>query len=152
MRILTIFSFVTLVLFSQLAPTKAEAQCLLCGVIGFAIGSASGDEQIGSSIGGNVIYVAPYINKRISDPLEVRIAVSNKMGFSNPEWIRSITKAQSMTLSEIFELTISDSADFTILEIMRVIEPGGSRIAVFWFAYIENAKMRPLSELKKITK
>ena len=146
MRILAVLSLIATLL-SPMMATKAEAQCLLCGVIGFAIGSSSNDEQAGASSGGNVIYVAPHIDERIADPLAVRIAVSPRMGFSNGGWNRHIMAAQSMTLHEMFEATIPNHEDFTILEIARVIKPDEFRLAVFWFAYIEKEKMRPLSDL-----
>ena len=147
MHILAVLSLITATFFSPMVASKAEAQCPLCGVVGFALGSASNDDQAGASSGSNIIYVTPHIGERIADPLAVRIAVSPKMGFSTEEWRSYITRAQSMTLQEIFEATVPDYENFTILEIARVIQPDENRIAVFWFAYIENEKMRPLSAL-----
>lgn len=150
MRILAVLSLITATFFSPMMATKAEAQCLLCGVVGFALGSASNDEQAGASSGSNVIYVAPHIGERIADPLEVRIETSERlaMGDSDTWNPRRVTPMAGKTLKEIFEASVTDSENFTILEIMRVHDSSeDARVAVFWFAYIENEKMRPLSEL-----
>ena len=146
MRILAVLSLITAT-FSSMMTTKAEAQCLLCGAVGYAIGTAMNYERTGVSSGGNIIYVAPYISERIADPLAVRIAVTPEMGFSDVNWNRDVTRAQSMTLQEMFEMTVPNHENFTILEIARVFTPDSNRLAVFWFAYIENEKMRPLSQL-----
>lgn len=143
MRTFVVLSFITAIFLLPMT-TEAEAECLLCGVSGFAQSSASNNEQAGTTSGSNVIYVAPHISKRIADPLAVRIAVSAKMGFLHtPRPRRNITEAQGMTLQEMFESTVPNHENFTILKITQVILPGKDRIAVFWFSYIENEKMRP---------
>ena len=145
MRILAVLSLITATIFSPMMTTKAEAQCLLCGVVGFALGSASNDEQAGASSGSKVIYVAPHIGERIGDPLEVRI-VAKRFSFGDSRY-RSSTGAQFASLRALFQNAVPEHENFTLLEIMRVVDHQAHGAAVFWFAYIENEKMKPLSEL-----
>lgn len=147
MRILAVLTLITATFLSPMMNTKAEAQCLLCGAVGFALGSASNDEQAGASVGSNVIYVAPYIGNRIDDPLDVRIVASSNLIFTEGGWnTRTITPMAGSTLHEIFKKSVTNPEKYTIIEIMRVITPDEVRGAIFWFAYIENEKIRPLSE------
>lgn len=145
MRIVAVLSLITAIFFSPIMATKAEAQCLLCGIVGFAIGSASNDEQAGASTGSNVIYVAPHIAERIADPLDVRI-IAERFNFSNTRHNPSIS-AQFASLRALFQHAVPEHENYTLLEIMRVVDHQAHGAAVFWFAYIENEKMRPLSEL-----
>jgi len=143
MRILAVLSLITAVLFSPMIATKAEAQCLLCGVVGFALGSASNDEQAGALSGSNVIYVAPHIGERIADPLDVKVIASEDYHFKggNDE-----DDYQGASLRTIFANTVYEHEKYTILEIVRLVNPKLRSKATFWFAFIENEKMRPLSE------
>ncbi len=145
MRILVVLSLIT-TFFSPMMATKAEAQCLLCGVVGFALGSASNDEQAGTSSGSNVIYVAPHIGERIADPLAVRI-VAKRFSFGDGQY-RGMTGAQFASLRALFQNAVPEHENFTLLEIMRVVDHRYHEAAVIWFAYIENEKMRPLSDVK----
>lgn len=126
----------------------AQAQCLLCGVIGFALGSSSGDNAspMRAGGGGSVLYVAPRIAERISNPLEVHIASTNYLRFYKisdrvPEY------TMGHTVQQVFDKTVPNSGKYVILEVMRVISPENASVAVFWFAYIEKEKMHSLESL-----
>jgi hypothetical protein len=145
MRIFAVLLIMTAAIFSPISATRAEAQCLLCGVIGFAIGSASNDKNTGAGAGGSVIYIAPYIGERIADPLDVRI-VAKQFSFSEKlkHWDQYAGK---YSLRQLFENAVEEHEKYTLLEIMRVVDYEYPGVAVFWFAYIENEKMKPLSKL-----
>ncbi|MBI2054781.1 MAG: hypothetical protein HYT39_01635 [Candidatus Sungbacteria bacterium] len=131
-------------------PTSvAQAQCLLCGVIGFAIGSSTSGvnatPQDVSGGGGAVLYIAPRISERITEPLAVRIASTPVAGFSsdtgwNYKW-------KGMTIQQIFEKTVKNPEQFVVLEVMRVVNPSNTNAATFWFAYLEKHKVVPLERL-----
>ncbi len=129
--------------FSLFLPAPAaNAQCLLCGVIGFALGSADSDQYGGGS--GNVIYVAPRISERLlADPLEVKITTSGRLYMVRG----SFKNFAGSSIQEIFDMTVLDSQKYTVLEVMRMVGPSSLDTTYFWFAYIENEKMRPLSDL-----
>jgi hypothetical protein len=144
MRILFALSLV-LSLFSPLLAGKAQANCLLCGIVGYAIGSSGNDEKAGGSAGGSVIYVAPHIDERIADPLAVRVA-SERFDFSDAGY-KSSVRASGATLAQLFAYTVEESEKYTVLEITRVVDPEVSRVAVIYFAYIESEMMKPLSAI-----
>lgn len=122
----------------------ASAQCLLCGVIGFALGSAGGD-QYGAG-GGNIIYIAPRISERLRvDPLQVRIVASDLLLMQSSQIRRGYQGGG--TIQDIFAASVPESEKYTVLEVVRVIDPGSNWRANFWFAYIEKEHLRPLSEL-----
>ncbi len=140
MKILTTLTFSTLFLFSPVGATKTEAQCLLCGAVGFAIGSIPNEQTPVDD--GNVIYVAPRISERIANPLAVRFASSAMMNFSNEQGDRGGMKNSS--LEEIFAATVADYQKYTLLEVKRIINPQNYGKAQFLFVYIEKDKISPL--------
>lgn len=133
-----------LVFFSPLAITEVKAQCLLCGVAGYMIGSSGAGQSTGAG-GGNTLYVAPRISERLGDPLAVHIAASDMWTFSSKLWGNE--GAHGATLRDLFANSVEEYEKFTILEVKRVISPGNIKKAVFWFAYIEKDQLKPLSEL-----
>ncbi|MDP3958247.1 MAG: hypothetical protein Q8Q36_02155 [bacterium] len=130
-------------------PSVAQAQCLLCGIIGFAIGSSTSGvnahPQDVSGGGGAVLYIAPRISERITEPLAVRIASTPVAGFSSgTEWKY---KWKGTTIQQIFEKTVEKPEQFVVLEVMRVVSPSDINAATFWFAYLEKDKVVPLERL-----
>ena len=125
----------------------AQAQCLLCGVIGYAIGSAgsSDSSNVGVPKDGMVLYVAPRISERVSNPLDVRIAASQRAGFSNYKYWKLSMWGSS--IQQIFNASVENPQDYSILEVMRVLIPDQNDAAIFWFAYIERDKLLPLEKL-----
>jgi hypothetical protein len=132
-------------------PSIANAQCLLCGIIGFAIGSStSGAKATPQDVsgGGAVLYIAPRIAERITEPLSVRIASTPVAGFSSStDWTY---KWKGMTIQQIFEKTVDKPEQYVVLEVMRVVNPSNPNAANFWFAYLENEKVTPLDKLSSL--
>lgn len=122
----------------------AQAQCLLCGIVGFALGSSASSAAGNAGGGGAVLYIAPRIPERITDPLGVRLVASRQMGFSDQYWKNPMGGA---TIQNIFDKTVAGSNQYVVLEVVRVIAPEQNEVAVFWFAYIEKGKVLPLEKL-----
>ncbi len=136
------------------APSVAQAQCLLCGIVGFAIGASVSSSDPANAAnpdvsgnGGAILYIAPRISERINEPLAVHIASSLSSGFSDGKERNWYRKWQGSTIQEIFDRTVDHSDRYVILEVMRVIQPSEVEAAVFWFAYLEKNKVVPLEKL-----
>ncbi len=130
---------------SLLAPFGAQAQCLLCGIAGFALGSSSGGTSAGPS-GGAVIYVAPRLAERLAEPLAVRFTSTPPIRFSTSagNWEPGKT---TITLQEMFARTLLNAEKFDILEVLRIVDGAHGNVATFWFVYIEKEKLKPLDQL-----
>jgi hypothetical protein len=154
MRKFFVSGLVSLALFASVSST-AQAQCLLCGTVGFALGSSTSAhaslQDVSAGSGGAVLYVAPRISERINDPLGVHIAVSDTRRFSMNRGDSS-GPGKGMTIQQIFNITVKEADRYIVLEVMRVINPNYTNVAVFWFAYLEKEKVTPLDKLPTTAK
>lgn len=152
----TLTTAVLAVFLGLVAPTAASAQCLLCGVIGFMIGTGSSD-SVAAGANPNVIYVLPNIASRlpVEERLAVKFAASNEYNFNFSEEQRKALERQTnryqadflagkhLTLADIFKAAVAGAEHYEVLEAMRLISPEHRNRARFWFAYIEKEKLGP---------
>ncbi len=128
---------------------SAQAQCALCGIGGFFLGSALSGDGIYES-NGTIIYTAPRIAERLTDPLEVKFGSTYKDFRYQPD--QSDDGAEGMTIRQLFVKAIErDESKFEILEVMRVVDAGDVANGAIWFAYIERSKIKPLQALPPMT-
>jgi hypothetical protein len=125
-----------------LVPGIAQA-CLLCGAVGYALGSNSSQ---GGGSAGAVLYIAPRIAERIVDPLAVHIVSSATRNYSNiGRHVAGTDRWEGLTIQQIFERTVQRHEQYVVLEVVRIVHPEENASATFWFTYIEKEKLLPLS-------
>lgn len=115
----------------------AQAQGFIMGMVvgGILFG---GNTQYGSS-GGMILYSADEKVLKEVDPVAVR-QVSKKACFEGSGYNYS-RENSNKSLKELFEALMktraSSSREQTILQIVRVFDPGTPECAAIWFAYID---------------
>ncbi len=99
------------------------------------VGSAmsSGSTVQGDAMA-NILYTAPRVSERVTDPLGMRTAY---------------VRAGTDTLREQFSKIRGDAIKFEILQVMRVMDQGNADRVYLWFVYIEKEKVIPLDQLPK---
>lgn len=134
--------------------SQANAQCLLCGVIGFALGSASqsGAEAKEESATKNILYIMPHANERVQEPAALHLAHDHcYYTVEGKHWYSDSTSESTngWTIQKRFERMFGPEAQPSRYEIVQVIQMpqrGDPTCMILWFAYIEKDKLKPLTQ------
>ncbi len=130
-------------------PLVAQADFLLGMAVGSAMSSGDDDQATGNG-GGDVLYTAPRIAERISNPLEIRIIASKSQCFSSKGDFSYGGNCGGMAIQEIFNHVIEGKeSQYIILQVKRVVGTN-NQWCVLWFTYIEKDKIIPLEKLSSI--